>query len=247
MPLILPTITEPPRSVSPHVTIIYGPPKVGKTGVTSIIPSNLLLELEPNGAAYCSALKLELNSLSDFHEAEVLLKAQIDRAQNKFPYKFITIDTIDQLESWVEIEATRRYKASIVGKTFTGDSVLELAKGGGYLFLRNCFYEYFQRIRMLAPYIILIGHVRDAMLGTDQKYVMSKDLDLTGKVKNMACAYADATGLVMRDKDGKLNITFNTIDTVNCGSRCGHLAGKTFKFNNPATVADWKQIYPDIF
>jgi hypothetical protein len=142
-----------------------------------------------------------------------------------------------------EKEATRRYKASIIGANFKGDSILELPKGGGYLHLRNVFYEYFQRFRALAKYTIFIGHVRDALLTQDGKEVSSKDLDLTGKIKNISCAYADAIGHCFRTKEGILTISFKTVDTVTCGSRAEHLCGKEFVFSQPATLENWKQIY----
>ena len=240
----LPTIATAASSQSPHTLIIYGAPKIGKTTSVTALENYLLVELEPTGANYVSAVKLQFDCIEQFVGLEEAIKRKSNGA-NK-PYKFIITDTLDELEVWVEKEATRRYKASVIGSTFKGNSVLELAKGGGYLHLRNCFYEYFNRIRNLAPYTIFIGHVKDSMLGTDGKEVNSKDLDLTGKVKNIACAYADATGYAYRDKNGKLQITFYTTDTANCGSRCGHLAGKTFQFDQPATKENWKQIYPDL-
>lgn len=244
MPITLPTEIIPAGSISPRTLIIYGAPKIGKTAISIALENYLLLELEPNGAEYIPAMKLQLTCIEQIAGFEDAIRKV--KTSTFSPYKYLIVDTLDQLEAWAEKEATRRYKASIIGKNFNGDTVLELQKGGGYLHLRNVFYEYFNRLRMLAPYTIFIGHVKDSLLGTEGKEVSSKDLDLTGKVKNIACAYADATGLAFRDKDGKLKISFFTNDTANCGSRCPHLSGKVFEFSNPATKENWKQIYPDL-
>jgi len=237
MPLQLPTAPVKAEAASPRTLIIYGPPKIGKTTIVTALEDYLLVELEPNGAAYVDAFKVQLDNILQIAQLEDAIKSATKKP------KVLVVDTLDQLEAWSEIEATRRYKQSVMGKTFGGNSVIELPKGGGYFFLRNCFYEYFNRFRMLAPYTIFIGHIKDSLLGEEGKEVASKDLDLTGKVKNIACAYADAIGRAYRDKDGKLKISFNTTDSANCGSRCPHLVGKTLEFSNPANTNDWKQIY----
>ena len=244
MPLTFPKPNEPipPTDVSPRTLILYGPPKIGKTTVITSLPDYLLVELEPNGAKYVSAVKIELDNILQIAQVEDHFK----KSNPKPTFRFLVVDTLDQLEVWAELEATRRYKASTIGSTFKGDSVLELPKGGGYFHLRNTFYEYFNRLRSLAPYTIFLGHVKDGLLGVEGKEVASKDLDLTGKVKNIVCSYADATGHAFRAKDGKFTVNFKTTDIANCGSRCAHLAGKEFVFDQPATVENWKQLYPNL-
>ena len=236
MPLTLPTVPTPATHLSPKALIIYGPPKVGKTSISAVLPESLLVDIE-DGSDYVTATKLKLSNIFEFTALEDAIKKA-----NK-PYKYGILDSLDKLEEWCEEEATRRYKASVIGQSFKGATVLLLPNGGGYMHLRNVFYEYFQRFRQLFPYTIFIGHVRDRMLGTEGKEVSAKDLDLTGKVRNIACAYADAIAYAYRAKDAKLTLSFVTNDLVNCGSRCDHLRGKEFTFSTPATANDWNQIY----
>jgi hypothetical protein len=235
----LPGVIIPVTDISPKTLILYGPPKIGKTQIYAALPSYILLDIE-HGSSYFQGTKAILENILQITAFEEFVK------KNNKPYKFIVVDTLDELEVWCEQEATRRYKATIIGKNFSGFSVLELAQGGGYLHLRNIWYEYFNRLRQLAQYVIFIGHVKDKMLTINSKETAAADLDLTGKVKNITCSYADAIAHAFRDKDGSLKLTFITKDTANCGSRCQHLAGKEFTFNNPATIKDWRQIYVDI-
>lgn len=237
--MILPTTPSAVVSTAPRCLILYGLPKVGKTSITSILPDSLLVDLE-HGSDYITALKVQPQTTDDIAS----LATAINNA--KQPYKFLVVDTIDKLEELCEQEATKTYKASVIGKSFTGVSVLELPNGGGYHYLRMAFTKYFNLLRTLAPYTIFLGHVRDKMLTSEGKEVSVKSLDLTGKVANIACSNADAIGLLRRDTTGILSAHFSTKDTVTCGSRCSHLVGKTITFSSPATLANWKQIYPQL-
>ena len=239
MPFQLPTSPTPAQDPSPRTLILYGPPKVGKTTLIPVLPKSLLVDGE-KGSTYLTAIKVEVNDVFDFAGLEDAIKKA-----NK-PYTYGCFDTLDSLELMCEKEATRRYKDSAIGKTFKGETVLELPNGGGYLHLRNVFYEYFNRFRQLFPYTIFIGHIRDKFLGVEGKEVAAKDLDLTGKVRNITCAYADAIGHVYRTATGKLTISFKTTDIITCGSRCPHLSGKEFTFDNPPTLDNWKQIYVNL-
>jgi hypothetical protein len=239
MPITLPTSPTPATTVSPKILTIYGPPKVGKTSICTVLPNSLLIDIE-NGSNYLDAVKLKPDNILQLNEIEAEIRKQ------KYPYKFVILDTLDMLETWCEAEATRLYKASIQGKTFTGESVLELPQGGGYFHLRNAFYAYFHKVRLMAPHVIFVGHVRDKMLTAVGKEVSSRDLDLTGKIKNIVCSYSDAIGHIFRDNKGDLKISFITNETLACGSRCSHLKGKEIGFNQPATIENWKQIYPDL-
>jgi hypothetical protein len=236
MPITLPTAPSPAEGQAPRIMILYGPPKVGKTTLLSAIPGALILDLE-DGSDFVSAMKLKLQN-------PLQIKSFVDEvAKAKQPYPIVAIETLDRLEMWAEAEATRQYKASIQGKNFNEDSVLSLPKGGGYYYLRNVFYNFFITLCTSAKYVIFTGHVKDKMLTIDSKDVTAADLDLTGKIRNIVCAYSDAIGHVYRDKDGKLSISFKTTETMQCGSRCEHLRGKVFDFATPPTKENWKQIY----
>ena len=64
-----------------------------------------------------------------------------------------------------------------------------------------------------------------------------KDLYLTGKIKQITCANADAVGYIYREDD-KTMVSFNSLDDVTAGSRCNHLKGETMPL-------DWSKIFID--
>ena len=128
-----------------------------------------------------------------------------------------------------------------MGKNFDPDnkglSVLSLPQGAGYLYLRIAYKKWLDRLNKLADHIILVGHLKDKVTEKKGKEVTSKDLDLTGKIRSITCANADAIGYVYREND-KTMISFDSGTDVNAGSRCDHLKGQVMEL-------DWKNIFID--
>lgn len=230
----LPLVKVPAARKSPKHLVIYGPPKIGKTTSIAKLDNCLIIDLE-NGSDMVEALKVKVNNLAELSELGKSIMA------NKKPYKYIAIDTLTQLESWCEAEAKVLYKQTPMGKNFDaegkGVSVLSLPQGAGYLYLRMAMEKWLSRLSLLADHIIFIGHLRDKMIDKKGKEVSAKDLDLTGKIRNITCAGADAIGYVYRE-DGKTMISFDSNGDINAGSRCEHLAGQDMEL-------DWNKIFID--
>ena len=157
------------------------------------------------------------------------------------PYKYIAIDTISKLEEMCEAYAKQIYMKTPMGKNFDtknpGASVLSLPNGAGYLYLRMAYKEWIDKLNKLADHIILVGHLKDKMLEKKGKEVAVKDLDLTGKIKQITCANADAVGYIYREGDQTM-VSFDSLDDIVAGSRCDHLKGKTMPM-------DWSKIFID--
>jgi len=219
----LPTKKVKASRKSPKNMIIYGPPKIGKTTVLSQLDDCLIIDLE-DGSDMVDALKVKVNSLSDLQAIGTAIMKQ------GRPYKYIAIDTISKLEEWCEVEAKSIYKETPMGKNFdsknTGASVLSLPNGAGYLYLRMAYKKWIDKLNKLADHIILVGHLKDKMLEKKGKEVAVKDLDLTGKIKQITCANADAVGYIYREGEETM-ISFNSLEDVTAGSRCAHLKGAT--------------------
>lgn len=230
--IILPKERSKPESKDPKILVLYGPPKIGKTTAVSQLDNNLILELE-DGARFLDIMKIDIKNLAQLKEVgrEIIKQGK--------PYKYITLDTITLLEEWCEMEATRKYKETLIGKNFKGNTILTLPNGAGYGLLREEVMPYVRNILpMFADNIIIIGHLKDKLI-VDKKgtEVTAKDIDLMGKLRNMVCAQADAVGYLFRE-DGSLMVSFDTKEEIVCGSRCDHLKGQTFEF-------DWNKIYID--
>lgn len=219
---------------SPKNMVIYGPPKIGKTTALSQLDDCLIIDLE-DGSDMVDALKVQVNSLAELAE---LGKAIMKEGK---PYKYIAIDTITKLEEWCEEDAKKIYTATPMGKNFEqknpGASVLSLPNGAGYLYLRIAYKKWIDRLNKLADHVILVGHLKDKMLEKKGKEVATKDLDLTGKIKSITCANADAIGYIYREDDQTM-ISFNSMDDVTAGSRCDHLKGETMPLQ-------WSSIFID--
>ena len=232
-------ITLPKQKVkatrkSPKNMVIYGPPKIGKTTALSQLDDCLIIDLE-DGSDMVDALKVQVNDLSELTEVgKAIMK-------DGKPYKYIAIDTITKLEEWCEEDAKRIYMATPMGKNFEqknpGASVLSLPNGAGYLYLRIAYKKWIDRLNRLADHVILVGHLKDKMLEKKGKEVAAKDLDLTGKIKSITCANADAIGYIYREDDETM-VSFNSLDDVTAGSRCDHLKGQTMPL-------EWSNIFID--
>ena len=232
-------ITLPKQKVkatrkSPKNMVIYGPPKIGKTSALSQLDDCLIIDLE-DGSDMVDALKVQVNDLSELTEVgKAIMK-------DGKPYKYIAIDTITKLEEWCEEDAKRIYMATPMGKNFEqknpGASVLSLPNGAGYLYLRIAYKKWIDRLNKLADHVILVGHLKDKMLEKKGKEVAAKDLDLTGKIKSITCANADAIGYIYREDDETM-VSFNSLDDVTAGSRCDHLKGQTMPL-------EWSDIFID--
>lgn len=217
---------------NPKRLIIYSPPKVGKTTELSKLENNLILDLE-NGADFVDALKITINSLTELYDIGEQIKKE------GRPYKFISVDTATKLEEWCEAYAKILYSRTPMGANFRGKSVLELPNGAGYLYLRQAFKYWLDYLESLSENLIIICHLQDKLIMNKRgEEVSAKDLALTGKLKSITAADADAIGYMYRGDNNELRINFASSDQIACGSRCDHLRGQDFEF-------DWSKIYID--
>lgn len=214
----LPTVKVAAVRSNPKRLVIYSKPKAGKTSALALLDNCLILDFE-NGSDYVEALKLKVDSLATLKTiGQEIIKA------NK-PYKYIAIDTVTALEEMCLSYAKQLYMETPMGKNFSGDSVLKLPNGAGYLYLREAFFKILDYVESLVPddgSLILLGHLKDKMLETNGKEVSAVDLDLSGKIKSIVCAKADAIGLLSRKGD-KVTLNFKTSEEVTCGARPDHL------------------------
>ena len=239
MSIVLPTTKVKAERVNPKRLVIYSKPKTGKTTAFAGLDSNLIFDLE-NGADYVEAIKLKIDSLQELLDAGKAIKA------GGFPYKYVTIDTVTALEDMVMPLAIKLYKNTSMGKNYDGDNVLSLANGAGYLYLRQAFFQVLDFIDTLAPHIILSGHIKDKQVDDKGEMVMAANIDLTGKIKSLICANADAIGYMFR-KGNKTILSFKTSEEVTCGARPEHLRNEEIvvsEMNDKGEIIfHWDKIY----
>ena len=239
MSIILPTTKEKPTRFNPKRLIIYSKPKTGKTSAFAGLDDNLIIDLE-NGADYVEALKIKITNLQELLEAGKAIK---DAGK---PYKYVTIDTVTALEDMVMPLAIKLYRQTSMGKNYDGDNVLSLPNGAGYLYLRQAFFQVLDFIDTLAPHIILSGHIKDKQVDDKGEMVLAANIDLTGKIKSLICANADAIGYMFR-KGNKTILSFKTSEEVTCGARPEHLRNEEIvvsEMNDKGELEfHWDKIY----
>jgi len=234
----LPTSKIKAGEVNPKRLLVYSKPKTGKTTAFAGLENNLLIDLE-NGSNYVDALKIKVNSLKELFDAG---KAIIEA--NK-PYKYVTIDTVTALEEMIMPLAVKLYRNTTMGKNFDGENVLTLPNGAGYLYIRQAFFQVLDFIDTLAPHIILSGHIKDKQVDDKGQMVMSANIDLTGKIKSLICANADAIGYMYR-RGNETVLSFKTNEEVTCGARPEHLRNEEIVISemiDGKVSVNWDKIY----
>jgi hypothetical protein len=215
MSIVLPTSKVKAERQNPKRIVIYSKPKTGKTTAYAGLDNNLILDLE-NGSDYVDALKVKISNLQELLDTGKAIK------EAGKPYKFITVDTVTVLEEMIQPLAIKLYRQTPMGKNYDGDNVTTLPNGAGYLYIRQAFFQVLDFIDTLAPTIILSGHIKDKQVDDKGELVMSANIDLTGKIKSLICANADAIGYMYR-KGNKTILSFKTNEEVTCGARPEHL------------------------
>lgn len=258
--MALPAFSEAAND-NPAILFLFSQTKVGKTTLLSALPDNLIIDTE-EGSKFVGGIKYDLmkraRELNRKPEdvlkglAQQIIKANRELGEGRYVYDYISIDTTSGLESIARKMATDLYKATVVGKNFKGvDVVTELEMGGGYGYLRRAFeilYGYFKGISKHG--LILSGHTKSASIKKDGKDLSAIDIDLTGKLKSIVSADADAIGILTRNKENpnQVIVSFKTdLTNLASGARPRHLQNKEFvlsELNDDGSFTfNWDKIY----
>lgn len=243
----LPTSPIKALTKSPKELIIFSKPKVGKSTLLAGLDNCLILDFE-DGTDFLDAMKLKVNSIS---ELSAIGKAIKDA---NYPYDYIAVDTVTALEELCIGYAEELYSKSSMGKNWFAEgkpkygNIINMPQGAGYQWLRLAYNKSLDFIRLLAPKIILVGHVKDTLLEKSGNEFNSMDLDLTGKIKRITASKSDAIGYLYRK--GKQNIiSFKTSDEISCGARPEHLRNQEIVLSefieDNTFVTHWNKIYID--
>tara|TARA_Y100000593_G_scaffold94927_1_gene197298 strand:- start:2139 stop:2795 length:657 start_codon:yes stop_codon:yes gene_type:complete len=206
-------------STNPKIMLLYGAPKVGKTTLLSQLDGCLILDTE-EGSRMIEGHILGIDSRED------LLTFYKD-AEEGHEFKYIALDTIDKIIEWTEKAVCAEYQVA---------NIADLAYGKGFGIVREKVLNNVKKLSSLCENVIIIGHRKTAAAVENSTAVDPQSLDISGKLKNMLMAMADAVGFVHRDDDNVLKISFEATNSLEAGSRCPHLRGQVIDF-------DWKLIY----
>jgi len=236
----LPNTVEKPQSMNPRRMVIFAHTKVGKTEALSKLKNALLLDLE-EGSEFVEAMKIDIVDILRKNDTNPMAIFQsigdqlLDyyKKNSKWQYDYLILDTTSALEGFARKYATILYKQTPIGKGFPGtDVVAELPNGGGYDWLRKAFDALLTPLQgKCNTCFILVSHVKDSSINKQGKDLAAKDLALTGKLKQIVSAGADAIGFMYRNPEN-INQTFLSFETheqdLATGARPPHLSNQKF-------------------
>ena len=247
--LVLPEDILPPTTVNPRKMLIFSAPKVGKTTLMAGLEDALIIDLE-KGTDYVAAKKIQVNSIADLRVVARLIKEK-NAAKGGFFYKYIVIDTITKLEEIVKELAIEIHKKRPLGKTFKGDhyELLALPNGAGYGPLREAFEIVYNMFSTLCEHLILVGHLKktSSIKANNGAEISARDIQLTGRLKEITCMDVDAIGYLYRTEGNKCVLSFKTSeDDMITGARPTHLKNTEIVVSeliDGRMVYHWDKVY----
>ena len=259
----LPTERSKITSYNPHLIVLYGTPKCGKSTIMAHLEDNLILDFE-DGYRALSVMKLQVRTAQDLFKVKKLLANKM-QAEGKLPYRFITLDNATRLEevclpyaahlyrqtpmgmNWKMIES-KDAKGQVVKKPDPNADVRQLPNGAGWGYMRDAIQEL---VNMFKPYcetLILVGHVKDKQIKKEGEEISEMQLDLAGKSATIICGEADAIGLIYR-KGKSTFMSFENSGIATNEARPLHLRGKKFEVirsdNAGHMKVDLSQVFPN--
>lgn len=229
------------ESSDPRSMVIFSQPKVGKTKFCSSIPNSLLIDIE-DGSTYVDAQKINVvkeaadASLKGEHVTPLQMLQRVitelrqaNKEVGEYVYKVGIIDTATALEDLVLPMANKIYMDTPQGRNWQGTDVRTLPNGAGYLHTRKAFSVMINALKGCFEYFIVLGHLKEKMVGAEGEEMSVRALDLTGKVSAILCSQVDAVGYMYRDEEGDTAINFQPSEQLMSGSRCDHLKNQKVK------------------
>ncbi len=246
--VVIPTGLVPASRINPQCALLYGPRKGAKTTICALLPDSLILEVDPAGADFVAARKIDIRDAN--HLLAVLAELIRLKDAGTPACRRLVIDTIDEVERHCETIALAQYKKTVLGKAFEGTSIVELPQGAGYGRLRDTMGEVLWLCAKAADEIILLGGVRDKFIERKgQADVAAQDVELTGKCRSIVASRCSTIGYVWRNFRDQAFINMKTSDTTICASRCKHLDGQEILISEKidgVVRAYWDKFYlPD--
>lgn len=237
---------------SPKRLFIYATYKVGKTSLVQGLKNYLCVDFE-DGSSHYEGNYVSIPGLAEenkISQLNVLNQLYANLAERPEKYDYIIIDTTTSMEDLAKEYAKKLYKATPIGKGWNGDDILTLPHGAGYGWLRQAFEKIYETFEDFCDRLILYGHVKNSSITKEGKEVAARDVNLTGSLKHLVCAHADAIGYMYR-KDAKTNILSFKKEgeaDLTTGTRCDHLADQEIVISEKIdgkVVTYWDKIYID--
>lgn len=218
-------------SNQPEIIVVAGAPKVGKTYFASSFPNALIADME-GGSRFLeyhpNKAHIYVVQMSNLAEIRGLI-VQLSKEKETIPYETIVVDSLTTLEQWIEEEVSQELNCEFGTAGY----------GADYGSSRTKMMRIINAFKKVNKRIILVAHTNiSAEPGTE-----IKTLSLTGKVKNLVTAAADAVGFMGWKKEERI-ISFASTQKDESGSRYPQLIGKEIPANYQAFAETIGEIEP---
>lgn len=242
----------------PRKLFIYANYKVGKTSLVQSLDDYQAIDLE-GGSSFFDGNYVDVLAIAKENDVSKLkalnlvfeaLQKEVEKRGSKIKYG--VIDTATALEDVAKEYGGIMYKKTPMGKDWKGTDVTQLPHGAGYPILQAAFQEIYNMFLLYFDRLILLGHLKNSSITKDGKELAAADVNLTGKLKHLVCADADAIGYLYRKEANKNFISFKKMSDTDIvtGTRCAHLADQEFLFSEKAedgTIKTyWDKIYTQL-
>lgn len=231
--------------VSPRRLLIYSVPKKGKTSTVLKLPDVVHLDLEGGAEGFYKGRIVTIRSYSD------LVEFFKEASSTDFHVRFLVLDTVSKLEELAKDYALILYKKTGVGKNFNGTDVTTLPNGAGYLYLRDAVIKLIDKLQTYCDTLILLGHIKYTYLNESEgEEIVVKELSLTGKLKEIVMAAADAIAFMYTGEDSNERyLSFVSDNNTVSGTRCEHVSNRKIlisKKTEEGLETYWEEIFPEI-
>jgi len=242
---------------SPRKLFLYSNYKVGKTSLVAGLEDYVSIDLEKSSSFYDGnfvdvkgyAESKSISTLVALNDVYKLLAEEVKKRGKKFQY--IVVDTATALEEVAKELAAIDYKKTPLGSKWTGSDVTQLAHGAGYALLTSAYQKLYDLFLSSGERLILLGHLKNSSITKDGKELAAADVNLTGKLKHLVCADADAIGYLYRKSANENFVSFKKMSDTDIvtGTRCRHLENQEFLISEKAEDGTlktyWEKIYID--
>ena len=201
------------RDLSGYITLIYGPPKSGKTTFGSKMPKALLLAFERGYNALPGVIAQDITTWGEMKQVVRELK----KPEVKAAFSSIIIDTAD-----IAADVCQKYVCNQLGIENIGD-------GGwatnGWAKYKKEFEETFRTLTQLGYAVVFISHDKEKTIKPQnaneyQQIGSSMQSSALAIIENMSDIIAYAHPKVTNDGTTKMVLTLRSLDnSVRCGCR----------------------------
>lgn len=201
------------RDLSGYVTLIYGPPKIGKTTFASKMTSPLVVATELGYSAIPGIIAQDVSTWGEIRQVYKELK----KPEVKKRFKSIIIDTVD-----LAVDFCQKYICQQLGIESMGEGGWTNNSWSRY---KKEFEEVFRSIAQLGYSVVFLSHDKEKTIkpqnGNEYQQIgSSMQTSALTIIENMCDIIAYAHPKVMSDGSTTRVLTLRSLDnSIRCGSR----------------------------